>query len=98
MFMCPLCKKEYETAIEMADCIRACDKKKREEEEKQKRDKLAMEKVVREKELMDKYEGLKECVNSFNKDYGSTYNISLYNSLVYNNEFIKSGLSSLFFG
>ena len=72
-YTCPYCKEEYTDPVDLAHCILSCEEKKRIEEEKQKKEKLAAEKDARYKEIKAAEEHYSELVRAYVKDYGSYY-------------------------
>ena len=70
LYACPYCKGEYETPGSLARCILDCEEKIKMEEEAAKKVKLAAEKDVRYKEVVDAYENFEELRSKYVDDYG----------------------------
>jgi hypothetical protein len=70
-YACPYCKEEYSNPVDLAHCILSCEEKKKIEEEKRKKAKLAAEKDARYQEVMDAKEKYRQLVSAFINDYGA---------------------------
>lgn len=89
-FECSYCGKEYDTPIEMAECIVKCDKKKKEKTEQERITKLQKEKEMRLSDIQNDYKKLTLKMRQYNEDYNQTL------SFIFNNSVPKSTMLKLF--
>lgn len=71
MFVCEICKKEYDTVAERSECEKACLVKAEEEKKRAEREAIENVKKARECEIKEGIIGLRDKINSFFNDYGT---------------------------
>ena len=62
-YKCPYCGKEYADPVDMANCIKRCDKLAKDE-------KLKKEKAARDQDLQEAADRLTALINRYKHDYG----------------------------
>ena len=70
-YICPHCKKEYDSPSDLAYCILSCEDKKKREDEERKHAELNLTKNARKKELEEAADIYHDLLKAYVKDYGT---------------------------
>ncbi len=74
IYTCPICGKEHEELNAYAQCILACEAKRKKEEAELKKAQLELEQAMRKKSLDEAGEHYRKLLTEYIKDYG-TYEV-----------------------
>lgn len=77
-YVCAICGAGYDSPLERAHCEITCEEKKAEALERERQAKLAHDMDRRKKEILVKFDELRELCLKFSEEYGTDVSVGLY--------------------